>query len=81
MTDKTKAKIEAMAGSRKQHYLAAGNVRESRVAHESVKIGATPFAEWCERFEKAIESYLKDGDTQLLVGTTLKEYRQWLEER
>lgn len=48
MTDKTKRKIEAMA---RKYCLSWPELANKRDFEE----GATPWAEWCERFEKVIE--------------------------
>lgn len=70
MKDKTKAKIEADAldyGGKGDNF---GDVYIE---------GATPWAEWCERFEQAINGFAHEKWWPQETDKVLKEYRQWLE--
>lgn len=82
MNPKTKAKIEAMADEKEQYCWCAGPAC-SGCAGNAVKLiydGATPWAEWCERFEKHIEKMIHENYGACIEDIViLKEYRTWLE--
>ena len=87
MRDETKAKIEALAGTKEEETYYG--------EYFFMKEGATPWAEWCERLSSELyeaENLLfeiiktKKGGMSLSNKTrrfrkALQEYRQWLEER
>ncbi len=73
MTDKTRAKIEAMA----EPY------SESRDDETYVE-GATPWAEWCERLALTM-SYITDeangkNECHNMAKVALSDYEKWLED-
>lgn len=82
MNQETKDKIERMAEDNKELY----GIDFSTGMHK----GATPWAEWCERFEgylaencECIEGTPDDNFETDVCGNCimLGEYRQWLEQK
>lgn len=72
MDEKTKAKTEAMAF-----------INTSEGTSQAIyKEGATPWAEWCKRFEKHLVNIIKNNGLDFAKTdiALLKEYRQWLED-
>ena len=83
MNDKVKKKIQAMA----EEYNKTQVGRTFRYGEEYpdfYKEGATPWAEWCERFAYELNDYLGyeklPGGSRKAMENILKEYNQWLEE-
>lgn len=82
MTDKTKAKIEAMAEVTSEEIIEAKLVLPLAIV---LSTGATPWAEWCERFEDMLGCYCEElgyhGSSSSCTKCKFKEeYRQWLED-
>lgn len=86
MTDKTKAKIEALAIKGK----AAFYDESIPVLRSEYIKGATPWAKWCERFHQICgpmamlmeDGNLPDLDSQgvTMMIEVFNEYRQWLDD-
>lgn len=72
MTDKTKRKIEAMAENKFDLEMVELITTLIRTSHEE---GAAAWAEWCERFERALEIENK-CELRILKGENGLEYQQ-----
>ena len=80
MSDKIKAKIEAMAES-KHPYDDVNRDRQGFINYRIFVDGATPWAEWCARFGETIRSVVsEDGEVDLCLAETLNELLQEYEE-
>jgi alpha-beta hydrolase superfamily lysophospholipase len=72
--------IEEMASKEHQKYIFMTPSEKA-----ALKLGATPWAEWCERLEKELQGWV-DGYHEVFCkedcicdDRLLKEYRTWLE--
>ena len=82
MTEKTKLKIEAMAKEETSGLAERydGCYHPKIVGTSWFKEGATPWAEWCERFDNCFDKKTGAINMTELVEVQRK-YREWLDQK
>lgn len=87
LSDKTRAKIEAMADRFSKNEMASDFERAPM--NHGHRVGATPWAEWCERFmysdamtsvRDSLMGHYPKQDALAKLDHLEKEYREWLED-
>ena len=83
MNDKIRAKIDSMS---EKHSRVHDEGEEALNAKVDYTMGAKPWAEWCERFERVLDDAVSGSigsvsdNAKAWMQKELKEYHQWIED-